>query len=520
MAIKKTIHKAPTRKITASSRVEATRSINRPVRPMARPVAGARPVGRRPITAGTSITAAVQNRKAVQQPSTASLVGLTAEQKAFARQLQLNMRHGQQSVTAATNTTNIMARPDFLELLPMFVQKLLVLDVYGSVAMRSRQQLIPYFKVLAENTKGETKAGDIMNSPFVNRQGLDPNFTGRVVKNELMADGTEIADNLTIAYTPVLPKSVTIKYDAAGVVTEYIDDGNGNICVAGSTTPVGYIDYSTGTVSTDAGTFTPAAGNSVKATYQYDNENVGPRTPGNGGYGYEYGAQMGKMYLQLDEINLVAEAHELACYWSIYSAFAAQQEYGSNIGEMAKEAAMSEITAEINSIGFAELLKAASYKPQFNWDASPVLTGAVVPSDYLNMFKLKLTQAAASIYQATHLAQPNRLIVGTNVKSYISMINGFKAASDEDNVGPYKAGTLDQFEVYCDPNYNPDTWVMCAKSQDIRRCSGLWGEYMPIVSTDALSLPNMSSGQGFATMFGHKITNEATIVSGKILGVF
>lgn len=226
------------------------------------------------------------------------------------------------------------------------------------------------------------------------------------------------------------------------------------------------------------------------------------------------------MYLQLDEINLVAEAHELACYWSIYSAFAAQQEYGSNIGEMAKEAAMSEITAEINSIGFAELLKAASYKPQFNWDASPVLTGAVVPSDYLNMFKLKLTQAAASIYQETRLAQPNRLIVGTNVKSYISMINGFKATSDEDNVGPYKAGTLDQFEVYCDPNYNPDTWVMCAKSQDIRRCSGLWGEYMPIVSTDALSLPNMSSGQGFATMFGHKITNEATIVSGKILGVF
>ena len=322
MAIKKTIHRATpaSRKITAS-----------------RNVAQARPAMRRPITAGTSITANVQNRKA-QSRSTASLAGLTPEQRQFARQLQMNMRRGASSVTAATNTTNIMARPDFLELLPMFVQKLLILDVYGSVAMRSRQQLIPYFKFIAENTKGETGAGDIINSPFVNRQGIDPNFTGRVVKNELMAEGTEITDNLAIVYTPVLPKSVTIKYTAAGSTVDYVDDGNGNIVLAGSTTPVGYIDYSTGTVST-SGLFTPAAGNDVKVTYQYDNENVGPRTPGNGGYGYDYGAQMAKGYLQLDEINLVAEAYELACYWSVYSAFAAQQEYGSNIADMAKEAA-------------------------------------------------------------------------------------------------------------------------------------------------------------------------------------
>ena len=506
MAIKKTIHRVTpaSRKITASRNVE-----------QARPAFN-RPAMRRPITAGTSITANVRNRKA--PVSTAKLANLTPEQRQFARQLQMNMRRSA-PVTAATNTTNIMARPDFLELLPMFVQKLLVLDVYGSVAMRSRQQLVPYFKFIAENTKGETNAGDVLSSPFVNRQGIDPNFTGRVVKNELMADGTEITDNLAIVYTPVLPGSVTIKYTEAGTSTDYVDDGNGNIVKAGTTTPVGYVDYSTGTVST-SGLFTPAAGNDVKVTYQYDNENVGPRTPGNGGYGYEYGAQMAKGYLQLDEFNLVAEAHEIACYWSIYSAFAAQQEYGSNISDIAKDAAIGELTAEINTAGFAELLKAASYKPQFNWDASPVLTGAVVPSDYLNMFKLKLQQAASSIYQATRLSQPNRLIVGTNVKSYLSMVEGFKADSTTDNVGPFKAGTLEQFEVYCDPNYNPDTWVMCCKSSDIRRNSALYGEYMPIVSTDAIGLANASVQQGTATMYAMKVTVPETVVSGKILGVF
>ena len=87
---------------------------------------------------------------------------------------------------AATNTSNIMARPDFLELLPMFVQKLLILDVFGSVAMKSRQQLVPYFKFISEVDKGETAKGSILSSPFVNSQGKDPNFTGRAVKNEIV----------------------------------------------------------------------------------------------------------------------------------------------------------------------------------------------------------------------------------------------------------------------------------------------------------------------------------------------
>lgn len=468
---------------------------------------------RRPVTAARSISSRAQR---VNSPVN-KFKGLSADQMKFARQLQNNARK-QASVMAATNTTNIMARPDFLELLPLFVQKLLVLDVFGSVAMNSRQQLIPYFKVMAENTKGETQAQSIMNSPFVNRQGIDPNFTSKTIKNEIVAEGTDITQNMTLVYTPVLPNSVTIKYTASGTTTTLVDDGNGNICQAGTTTAAGYINYSTGAISLD--NVAGAAGNSVKATYQYDNENVGPRTPDNGGYGYEYGAQMGKIYLELDEINMVAEAHELACYWSIYSAFAAQKEYGANIGELAKDAAISELTAEINSKGFYELYKASTYNPAFNWDASPVLNGAVVPSDYLNMFKLKLNQASADVYQKTRLARPNRLVVGSNVATYLKMVDGFRADSATETVGPYKVGDLDEFAVYCEPSYNPDTWVMSCKSQDIRRSSALFGEYMPITNTDVIGLANASAQQGYASMYSYKIVNPSTIIQGKILGTF
>lgn len=474
--------------------------------------------GRTPVNAntrvgsGNSITSGVKNRNAAQS-RVAGSVNLTPSQQAFTRQLQNNYRrYG--AVMGATNSANIATRPDFLELLPVFVQKLLILDVFGSIAMKSRQEIIPYFKVIAENTKGETNAGDIMNSPFVNRQGLDPNFTGRVVKNEVIESEAGAFTTGALAYIPVLPGSVTVYSNLAGVTTPYTDDSAGSI-LDGTGAVVGTIAYDTGEIDmTDAG-ITLADGDTVKAAvYQYDNETVGPDVDGN------YGARMGKIYLQLDEFDMKATAHELASYWSIYSAFAAQAEWGSNIGDMAKEAAIAELTAEINTKGFLSLEQAATFKPQFNWDASPVLNGSVVPSDYLNMFKLKLGQAAASVYQATRLSRPNRLIVGSNCAEYMLMINGFKAESLDDTVGPYKLGKLDAFEVYVEPNYDPNKWVMCSKSSDIRRNSGLFGEYMPIISTDAIGLANASIQQGYATMYGMKIVNPATVVSGRILGVF
>ena len=461
-----------------------------------RPSSAAAP--KRTINAGTNVTAVAMKRQA-QRPVSASMnVKLTPEQARFARQLTANMRR-MTSINAATNTSNIAARPDFLELMPLFVQKLLITEVYGSVAMNSRQQLIPYFKFIAENTKGETAKGTILSSPFVNMQGADPNFTGRIVKNEQVSAST-------LAFVPVLPGSVTLSVtDAGGTVTKLTDDGAGALVDAGGAN-AGTIDYAMGTISGVTGT--------ISATYQYDNETVGPDANGN------YGAKMAKGYLRLDEINMVAEALELACYWSVYSAFAAQTEYGASVADMAKEAAISELTAEINARGFQKLAQAASYRPQFNWDASPVLSGAVVPSDYLNMLKLKFSQAAASIYSATRLAQPNMLVVGTNAAAYISMINGFQAAPTGDQVGPYKLGTLDQFDIYVDPNYDINTWVMACHSNDIRRNSALHGNYMPLGSTDAIGLADASVQQGHACMCAFEIINPATLVSGKILGSF
>ena len=99
------------------------------------------------------------------------------------------------------------------------------------------------------------------------------------------------------------------------------------------------------------------------------------------------------------------------------------------------------------------------------------------------------------------------------------MMNGWTAAPVTETVGPYKAGSFDAFEVYCDPSFDPNTWVMCAKSSDLRRNSALYGIYMPLTNTDPITLANASCQQGYATMFAAKVVNPATVVSGRIVGI-
>ena len=100
------------------------------------------------------------------------------------------------------------------------------------------------------------------------------------------------------------------------------------------------------------------------------------------------------------------------------------------------------------------------------------------------------------------------------------MINGFQAAPADDNVGPYKLGSLEEFEIFVNPNYDANTWVMCCKSDDIQRNSALFGEYMPFTETPSIGLADMSVQQGYCTMYAAEVVNPATVVSGKILGTY
>ena len=85
------------------------------------------PGGNRNVNASRSITANVQTRRTAPKSESAimasrALAAMSPAQRAFVAQLK-NTHRRMMSVTAATNTSNIAARPEFMELLPLFVQK-------------------------------------------------------------------------------------------------------------------------------------------------------------------------------------------------------------------------------------------------------------------------------------------------------------------------------------------------------------------------------------------------------------
>ena len=102
----------------------------------------------------------------------------------------------------------------------------------------------------------------------------------------------------------------------------------------------------------------------------------------------------------------------------------------------------------------------------------------------------------------------------------VRQLNGWKATAPTGDAGPYKAGTLDEYDVYVAPTYDPNKWVMSAKSDDIRKSVGVFGEYMPITVVDPLTLANMSVQTAIATMYDVQIVNPYLAVSGKVLGMF
>ena len=102
----------------------------------------------------------------------------------------------------------------------------------------------------------------------------------------------------------------------------------------------------------------------------------------------------------------------------------------------------------------------------------------------------------------------------------MKMINGFVSEEPAETVGPYKAGTLDNFDVYVSPDYDPNTWVMSCKSNDIRKNTGLFGEYMPITTVDPITLADLSVQTAACSMYDIKIVNPQLSCSGKILGSF
>jgi len=155
---------------------------------------------------------------------------------------------------------------------------------------------------VAGSNKGQTRQGDVFNSPF-GLGKVDQNYTSQVVVETLVA-GT---DN-TLAWTPVVKGFFK---DADGVILGDVKVGNTYL----------FYNPENGKLFTDAAfttAYTATAGD--KAAYVYDNVVI----PQN---------DLPILNAQIKAIPLIARARRIAVYYSQIAAYQAKQDYGFDLGD-------------------------------------------------------------------------------------------------------------------------------------------------------------------------------------------
>ena len=174
-----------------------------------------------------------------------------------------------------------------------------------------------------------------------------------------------------------------------------------------------------------------------------------------------------------------------------------------------------EIAQEIDNEITLDLYNIANAGPEVTW--SKVQPAGVSVSDHYDSLWAKLVEGSNEIFGATRKARANFMICGLNVDAVVKVMRNFKDAEDITAVGPHFIGTLGNMKVYVNPNYDPDTFVLGYKGNNMMDTGYVYCPYMPVMTTDMITLSDdFASRQGFATMYGTKAVNPRLYVKGRI----
>lgn len=166
--------------------------------------------------------------------------------------------------------------------------------------LKGNRGLIYYQRLVAETTKGNITAKDLLGSPkempkqpvgFVGNKAID-------VEVATATSGTTTYE-FTLAGAPVQPGTIIVKVDGAeGYLMDFATpeaarDGKGNLVSVNGQLGTATVDYKTGKVKVDLAT-APTAGKKLRATYNKDIETADTTS-------------LGKVSMTIDSKQLVAE---------------------------------------------------------------------------------------------------------------------------------------------------------------------------------------------------------------------
>ena len=359
--------------------------------------------------------------------------------------------------------------------------------------MSSISGYITYIQYTAGSNKGQTKQGDVFNSPF-GLGNVDPNYTSQTISGEAKAVATAAAVTGKLNWTPVIPGTVNIVH---GTVT-ITDNGEGELTSSGLTGN-GTIDYTTGeysyTLTTQDLTSTPFA------NYQYNNVVI----PQN---------DLPILNAEIESIPLVAKARRIAIYYSQIAAFQAKTDYGFDLGDQLAEKAVGQLSYEIDTEITQLLIDSAPADGDLVW--SKTLPMGVSKVEHYEGFTEILEIGRQKIYDRTKRFAPNYMLIASNILPILTFIKGFSAAQAGNVNGPYFAGTLNSLKVFVTPNIEPGKFIIGVNGDDMMSSAAVYAPYMPIVPTQLLGFADGGMSQGWSTLYDLKLLNANLLVAGRV----
>ena len=372
--------------------------------------------------------------------------------------------------SVGTQLSNMKTFKKFcVDLTTVALPSLISNDLVIVYPLKSRTGYIQYLKFVAGSNKGGVKQGDLFNDVFALGAMTDErmNYTGANVVESI---GSE-AVSFTPAWTPIIGKVEVHK--VADDTWEELPKENF------------------------------VAGTYDKARYVYDNVKI----PQN---------DIPQYTATLEGMELSAKARRIGIYYSQMAAFQAKTEMGIDLGEVLATQACGELSYQIDT----EIVKllvngAGEVKEDLKW--SKTLPVGVSKRDHYAGFAEIVEIASQHIYDATQKHAANYMLIASNIKPILVLMEGFKAASTAKINGPYYAGELNGVKVYVSPAMKPGEFVLGYNGGDMLTSAAVFAPYMAIVPTQLLGFADGGMSQGFSTLYDARLLNARLLVKGAVI---
>lgn len=428
-------------------------------------------------------------RKAAGKPA------MSAYEKNYVGQLFENVRKGNLYKEGYTQVSNVAGiRKDLFNMTTLAVQNRVLPEVVSVQAMSSALQYLPILEFKAGETKGQVQEGMIFNSGAGYQDIADSHYDGKYVVNEVLAPaGTTGSVDIVISRLPINAGTIKI-VEGTKVAT---DDGSGNI--TGDFT--GKIDYTTGT-----GTITAAAAatEDIKISYTYANEEIrnGDKGPA-------------KVTLGITPVEMKAEEHQLQAVYALSAAYRLDKEFGVSMPLVFEQQVANEMNKEQERLVFSDMFNNAQGGAAVVWSSTP--RPGVSDKDHIDSLPIAVNLAAAKIYQATggNLGA-SFILAGSNAGAYFAKTTGFNAENMPLNGGSFYLGKMGNLDVFQVPSLAPNDFLIGAKGNEYYNAGYVVGDYMPITFTAPVSLADLSTQQGWLSIYANKIVNAKLYIRGRI----